>query len=103
MGADAGWLKEHIRDIPDFPKPGVSFKDFTPLLANAAAFTATVDLLAGAFEGADKVVGIEARGFVIAAPIAYRFGAGLVPVRKPGKLPYKIERQEYALEYGTDL
>ena len=104
MGQDAGWLKEHIRDIPDFPKSGVVFKDITPLLADSEAFTAVVDELSERFEGrpVDKVLGIEARGFIIAAPIAYRLGAGFVPVRKAGKLPWDIEKEEYALEYGTD-
>jgi adenine phosphoribosyltransferase len=105
MGADAAWLKEHIRDIPDFPKPGVGFKDITPLLADVEAFKFTIDALAGHFENQriDKVLGIEARGFIPAAPVAYRLGAGFVPVRKGGKLPHEIEREEYALEYGTDL
>src|SRR3954469_8729508 len=105
MGTDAGWLKEHLRDIPDFPRPGVSFKDITPLLGHADAFKFAVDALADHFEGrtVDKVLGVEARGFIVAAPIAYRFGAGFVPVRKAGKLPWEIEREEYELEYGTDL
>ncbi|HZN12976.1 MAG TPA: adenine phosphoribosyltransferase [Acidimicrobiales bacterium] len=105
MGADAGWLKEYIRDIPDFPKPGVGFKDITPLLADAGALAFTIDALADHFVGqhVDKVLGIEARGFIPAAPVAYRLGAGFIPVRKAGKLPHDIEREEYALEYGTDL
>jgi adenine phosphoribosyltransferase len=106
MGAsDAAWLKEHIRDIPDFPKPGVVFKDITPLLSDGKAFNATIDALCERFEGrpVDKVLGIEARGFIIAAPIAYRLGAGFVPVRKAGKLPWDIEKEEYELEYGSDL
>jgi adenine phosphoribosyltransferase len=103
--ADGGWLSGHIRDIPDFPKPGVVFKDITPMLAEPSAFKASIDGLAGQFEGrtVDKVLGIEARGFIVAAPVAYRFDAGFVPVRKAGKLPWEIERQEYELEYGTDL
>ncbi|HEX6597518.1 MAG TPA: adenine phosphoribosyltransferase [Acidimicrobiales bacterium] len=98
-------MKERIRDIPDFPKPGVVFKDITPLLADPDAFTAVVDDLAEHFADrpVTKVLGVEARGFILAAPIAYRFGAGFVPVRKAGKLPWQIEREEYALEYGTDL
>lgn len=98
-------MKEHIRDIPDFPKPGVVFKDITPLLGNVEAYRFTIDSLAAHFEGTpvDKVLGIEARGFIAAAPVAYRCGAGFVPVRKAGKLPWKIEKQEYELEYGTDL
>src|ERR671914_674541 len=105
MGNDAAWLKDHIRDIPDFPKPGVVFKDITPLLADVDAFRFTIDAIADHFAGqtVDKVLGIEARGFVVAAPVAYRFGAGFVPVRKAGKLPWEIEREQYALEYGTDL
>ena len=105
MSRDASWLKEHIRDIPDFPKPGVVFKDITPLLADVDAFRFTVDAIADHFAGQtiDKVLGIEARGFIAAAPVAYRFGAGFVPVRKAGKLPWQIEKEEYELEYGTDL
>lgn len=105
MMSDAAWLKDHIRDIPDFPMPGVVFKDLTPLLADVDAFRFAVDAIADHFAGhrVDKVLGIEARGFIIAAPIAYRFGAGFVPVRKAGKLPWEIEREEYELEYGSDL
>jgi adenine phosphoribosyltransferase len=105
MSHDASWLKDHIRDIPDFPKPGVVFKDITPLLADVDAFRFTVDAIADHYAGSDvdKVVGVEARGFIVAAPVAYRFGAGFVPVRKAGKLPWEIEREEYELEYGTDL
>ncbi|MDQ1510688.1 MAG: adenine phosphoribosyltransferase [Actinomycetota bacterium] len=81
------------------------FRDITPLLADPSAFALTVDALAAPFadEQIDKVIGIEARGFVFAAPIAYRRGAGFIPVRKVGKLPWEIEREEYVLEYGTDL
>jgi adenine phosphoribosyltransferase len=102
---DAAWLKEYVRDIPDFPRPGVVFKDITPLLADVGAFRATVDALAEHFrdQAIDKVLGIEARGFIVAAPVAYRFGAGFVPVRKAGKLPWHVEKEEYVLEYGTDL
>src|SRR3982751_5259264 len=105
MASDASWLKDHIRDIADFPKPGVVFKDITPLLADVDAFRFTVDAIADHFAGqtVDKVLGIEARGFITAAPVAYRFGAGFVPVRKAGKLPWEIEKEEYELEYGTDL
>jgi adenine phosphoribosyltransferase len=94
-----------VRDIPDFPRPGITFKDITPLLADAGAFRAAVDGIAGRFDGAtvDRVLGVEARGFILAAPIAYRFGAGFTPVRKAGKLPWQVEAEEYALEYGTDL
>ncbi len=98
------WLKEHIRDIPDFPKPGVLFKDITPLLADKKAFVYTVDAIAHRFDSdeIDKVLGIEARGFMVAAPLAYRFNAGLIPVRKQGKLPWKVEAEDYSLEYGSD-
>ena len=105
MGVDAGWLKEHIRDIPDFPQPGVVFKDITPLLAEVKAFRFVIDSIADHFADrpVDKVLGNEARGFITAAPVAYRVGAGFVPVRKAGKLPWEIEREEYELEYGSDL
>ena len=98
-------LKAHIRDIPDFPRAGVVFKDITPLLAHADAFRTTIDGLVEAHVGGgiDLVLGIEARGFVFAAPVADRLGAGFVPVRKAGKLPWELEQEEYALEYGTDL
>ena len=98
-------LKAHIRDIPDFPRPGVVFKDITPLLAHADAFRTTIDGLVEGHVGAgvDLVLGIEARGFVFAAPVADRLGAGFVPVRKAGKLPWELEQEEYELEYGTDL
>jgi adenine phosphoribosyltransferase len=102
---DAGWLKEYIREIPDFPKPGIGFKDITPLLGDGDAFRFAVDALVHHFGNprVDKVFGIEARGFILAAPVAYACGAGFVPVRKAGKLPHDIEQEEYALEYGTDL
>ena len=102
---DTSSLREHVRDIPDWPQPGIVFRDITPLLAAPDAFAVTVDALAAPFadEPIDKVLGIEARGFVFAAPVAYRLGAGFVPVRKAGKLPWEIEREEYELEYGTDL
>ena len=102
---DTSSLRELVRDIPDWPKPGIVFRDITPLLAAPDAFAVTVDALAAPFadEPIDKVLGIEARGFVFAAPVAYRRGAGFVPVRKAGKLPWELESEEYALEYGTDL
>lgn len=105
MTIDASWLTAHVRDIPDYPQPGVVFKDITPLLADAEAFAFVIDNLASPFEdlGIDKVLGVEARGFVLAGALARRFEAGFVPVRKAGKLPWEIEREEYALEYGTDL
>jgi adenine phosphoribosyltransferase len=105
MAHDASWLKDHVRDIPDFPQPGVVFKDITPLLADVDAFRFAVDAIADHFAGSEvhKVLAVEARGFIIAAPVAYRFGAGFIPVRKAGKLPWEIEREEYELEYGSDL
>jgi adenine phosphoribosyltransferase len=101
----AAFLRPYVRDIPDHPQPGVVFKDITPLLADAEAFARSVDALAAPFADRkiDKVLGVEARGFVFAAPVAYRHRAGFVPVRKAGKLPWEIEREEYELEYGTDL
>lgn len=97
-------LKKAIRDIPDFPKPGIMFKDITPLLADGALYRKTIDTLKGRYMGKkiDLVVGIEARGFIFASGLAYALGAGLVIVRKPRKLPYKTYRQTYSLEYGTD-
>jgi adenine phosphoribosyltransferase len=97
-------LKDHIRDIPDFPVPGVVFRDITPLLAVGPAFRSIGDAFTEHYGDAavDVVIGIEARGFIVAAPVADRLGAGFVPVRKAGKLPWRIERQEYDLEYGTD-
>jgi adenine phosphoribosyltransferase len=99
-----GWLKDYIRDIPDFPQPGVVFKDITPLLADGDALASCVEALADAFgdRPIDKVIGIEARGFIVAAPVAVSLGAGFVPVRKAGKLPWKVHREQYQLEYGTD-
>jgi adenine phosphoribosyltransferase len=98
------WLKEYIRDIRDFPKEGVIFKDITPLLAHKKAFSYTIDAIAHHFDRdeIDLVLGIEARGFIVAAPLAYRFTAGLIPVRKKGKLPFTVESQRYQLEYGYD-
>lgn len=103
MASAVAHLKDRIRDIPDFPRPGVVFKDITPLLGDAEAFGACVDALAEHFAGAgvDKVLGVEARGFIVAAPVAVRLGAGFVPLRKPGKLPYEVEAEEYLLEYGN--
>jgi adenine phosphoribosyltransferase len=98
-------LADEVRDIPDFPQPGVTFKDITPLLGNPATFRGAIDALveAHAAEGVTKVLGVEARGFILAAPVAYALGAGFVPVRKVGKLPWEVEAAEYALEYGTDV
>src|SRR5213594_1108743 len=96
-------VKALIRDIPDFPQKGIVFKDITPLLADQDAFSAVIDLIVVHYGrgNVDKVLGIEARGFILASPVAYHFGAGFVPVRKEGKLPWQSEREEYALEYGT--
>ena len=96
-------IKSLIRDVPDFPQDGIVFKDITPLLADEIAFSSVIDLIVVHFGrgNVDKVVGIEARGFIIASPVAYHFGAGFVPVRKEGKLPWETEAAEYSLEYGT--
>ena len=104
MSPDFGWLKNHIAEVPDYPRPGVDFKDITPLFADPDAFRFAVDALADHVAGdqVDLVVGIEARGFVTAAPVAYRLGSGLVLVRKEGKLPRPVEATIYALEYGED-
>ena len=95
-------LKKHIRDIPDFPKKGILFRDITPLLLDPAAFRETVDALRSRYEGKkiDKFAAIEARGFFFASPVAYQLDAGFVPLRKPGKLPYETISESYALEYG---
>ena len=97
-------LKEHIREIPDFPTPGILFRDITPLLGHPKAFRLAVDQLAERFasEPFDAVAAIESRGFVFAAPLAYRLGVPLVPVRKEGKLPFDTHSVTYALEYGSD-
>lgn len=93
-----------IRDIPDFPEPGVVFKDITPVLADGAALSALIEALTEPFvdKGVTKVAGIEARGFTLATPVAGRLGAGFIPLRKPGKLPYETVREDYKLEYGID-
>src|SRR5436309_9007917 len=105
MGATVERNKGLIRDIPDFPQPGIVFKDITPLLADDDAFSSAIDLIVVHYGrgNVDKVVGIEARGFILASPVAYHFGAGFVPVRKAGKLPWETEHEEYALEYGTAI
>jgi adenine phosphoribosyltransferase len=94
-------ITEHVRDIPDYPQPGVLFKDITPLLGDADAFGEVVEATAALFGPVDKVVGIEARGFILAAPVALRTGAGFVPVRKKGKLPAATYAESYQLEYGS--
>jgi adenine phosphoribosyltransferase len=98
-------LKSRIRDIPDFPKQGIIFKDITTLLKDKAAFKKSVDLLAQKFKKAniELVIGVEARGFIFGAALAYKLGAGFVPVRKKGKLPSKTKRVTYELEYGQDV
>jgi adenine phosphoribosyltransferase len=98
------YLKKLIRDIPDFPKPGIVFKDITTLLSEGPGFARAIDLIAGRYigKGIDRVVAMEARGFIIGAPLAYRLGAGFVPVRKKGKLPSATIEETYALEYGED-
>lgn len=95
-------LASLVRDVPDYPKPGIVFKDLTPLLADPAALREAIDLLADGWDGIDAVAGIEARGFLLAAPVAYRLGAGVVPVRKTGKLPREVHEKVYDLEYGTN-
>lgn len=104
MASNGHWLTELVRDIDDFPTPGVSFRDITPLLGDGDGFGRAINELADRFEDvqADRVLGMEARGFIIAAPVAYRMGAGFVPVRKAGKLPWAVVREEYSLEYGRD-
>jgi adenine phosphoribosyltransferase len=101
---DTAWLRGLIREIPDFPKPGVSFRDITPLLGDGPSFKRAVDELVGRFDGihVDRVLGMEARGFILAAPVALALGAGFVPVRKLGKLPWQVIREEYTLEYGNE-
>ena len=97
-------IQERIRDIPDYPKQGVMFKDITPLLADHVAFAGVVDAVVNHYGRGtiDKIVGIEARGFILAAPVAYHFGAGFVPVRKKGKLPSATDAETYDLEYGSE-
>lgn len=98
------WLKSTIRDIPDFPKPGIVFKDLTTLLKDPEAFRFVVDVLAEQCDSkkAKYIAGIEARGFILGSAVAHRLNAGFIPIRKPGKLPYKVVRETYQLEYGTD-
>jgi adenine phosphoribosyltransferase len=102
-------LRRRIVDVPDFPSPGIVFKDISPLLADHVAFAGAVDAIVAHWRGpdnsgtVDKVVGIEARGFILAAPVAYHFGAGFVPVRKPGKLPLATHETSYDLEYGSNV
>lgn len=98
-------LEDKIRDIPDFPQPGIIFKDITPLIGDAEGFRSAIDQLAEACKGKaiDSVVALESRGFLFGAPLAYKLGLGIVPVRKQGKLPSETFRMEYDLEYGTNV
>jgi adenine phosphoribosyltransferase len=104
MASNGHWLTDLIRDIDDFPTPGVIFRDITPLLGDGDGFARAITELACRFDDVhpDRVLGMEARGFIIAAPVAYRLRAGFVPVRKAGKLPWAVVREEYSLEYGHD-
>lgn len=104
MTNDGQWLTKLVREIADYPQPGVTFRDITPLLGNAGGFSRAVDELVHRFLGMkiDRVLGMEARGFILAAPVAYRLHAGFIPVRKAGKLPWAVVREEYSLEYGND-
>ncbi len=97
-------LDKFIRDIPDFPKKGIIFKDITPLIGDPPAFKTVINLLAKKYQGKkiDKILCVESRGFIFASALAYKLGIGIVPVRKPGKLPYKTTKETYSLEYGTD-
>lgn len=103
LSAPVSEIEAAIRNVPDFPKPGIQFKDITPLLADARLFSATIELMVGELEPGmvDAVVGIDARGFIFAAAAAMKLEAGFVPVRKKGKLPFQTHEQDYALEYGT--
>ena len=104
MTADHGALRSFVRDIADYPVAGVTFRDITSLLGDSAALAQAVDAMVEQFAGVptDRVVGVEARGFIFGAAVAYRAGAGFVPVRKAGKLPWAVVREEYNLEYGSD-
>jgi adenine phosphoribosyltransferase len=104
MASNGEWLKDLVRDIPDYPEAGVTFRDITPLLGDSAGFGRCITDLSERFVdlSVDCVLGMEARGFIVAAPVAYRIGAGFIPVRKAGKLPWAVVREEYQLEYGRD-
>jgi adenine phosphoribosyltransferase len=99
---DPASLKPLVRDVPDFPQAGIIFRDITPLLSDGKSLQLAVDALASAFSDIDSVVGIESRGFILGAPVAYALGVGMVPVRKLGRLPRATERADYDLEYGTN-
>ena len=104
MAGDGSWVRDHIRAIADYPQPGVTFRDITPLLGDAAAFGRAVDDLVARVNDVEvsRVVGIESRGFILGAAVAYRMRAGFVPVRKAGKLPWEVAHEQYELEYGND-
>lgn len=104
MDCDVEWLRALVRHVDDFPEPGIRFADITPVLGNADALRCAVELIADEFVGRDidLVAGVDARGFILGAPVACRLGCGFVPIRKPNKLPAETMRVEYALEYGTD-
>lgn len=104
MAPNGHWICELVRDIPDYPTPGVTYRDITPLLGDSEGFHRSIDELVSRFAGleVDRVLGMEARGFIVAAPIAYCLKASFVPVRKAGKLPWAVVREEYQLEYGSD-
>ena len=99
---DVAALRALVEDVPDFPQPGILFRDITPLLADASAFRTVVDAMAASYQGVETVVAIESRGFILGAPIAYALGVGLVPVRKLGRLPRRTVRESYDLEYGAN-
>jgi adenine phosphoribosyltransferase len=101
-GTEAWRPDEFVVAVPDFPQPGIVFRDITPLLGNGAALREVVDRLAHAYANVDVVVGIESRGFILGAPVAYALGVGMIPVRKLGRLPRETERADYDLEYGTN-
>jgi adenine phosphoribosyltransferase len=104
MAADHDAMRRLVRDIVDYPEPGVTFRDITPLLGDGPTFAAAIDALYGHFAETpvDRIVGVESRGFIFAAALAYHTGAAFVPVRKAGKLPWAVAREEYDLEYGSD-
>ena len=104
MAPNGHWITSMVRDIPDYPTPGVTFRDITPLLGDAQGFHRSISELVDRFRGVevDRVLGMEARGFIVAAPVAYELKASFIPVRKAGKLPWAVVREEYTLEYGRD-
>jgi adenine phosphoribosyltransferase len=104
MAPNGHWITRLVREIPDYPEVGVTFRDITPLLGDSEGFGKAITELVQRFDGLpiDRVLGMEARGFIIAAPVAYCLGAGFIPVRKAGKLPWAVVREEYQLEYGSD-